>query len=284
MIADNQTNFLYLAHTLPKKYPDFYKQFETVLKECTVDFALLAPTKDIWAVDYMPVQIDKDKFVQFLYEPTYLTDTIKWRKTISDVDAICKSISLSTQKTPIKVDGGNVVKTPSKVIMCDRVFEENPTIPSKELIKLLEQLLEVDKIIFIPTDPYDEFGHADGLVRFYDEQTVLINSFSGTHNDKKEKEFNLRLRLSLHNAGLNYKEIPCNPDTNVSDTDANGFYINYLEMNKTIIIPAFGMKEDEEAYKLFSDLYNDKVIRAVYSNDIAKEGGVLNCISWNILK
>jgi len=55
MIADNQTNFLYLADALPKKYPAFYQQFESVLKVSKIDFALLAPTKDIWAVDYMPV-------------------------------------------------------------------------------------------------------------------------------------------------------------------------------------------------------------------------------------
>lgn len=30
MIPDSQTNFLYLADSLEKKYPNFYKQFETV--------------------------------------------------------------------------------------------------------------------------------------------------------------------------------------------------------------------------------------------------------------
>ncbi len=57
MIADNKTNFLYLADTLPKKYSNFYQQFEKVLKECNINFQLLPQTKDVWAVDYMPIQI-----------------------------------------------------------------------------------------------------------------------------------------------------------------------------------------------------------------------------------
>ncbi len=51
MITDNQTNFLYLADTLPKKYFDFYKRFEKVLAHCNIKFALLPNTKYVWAVD-----------------------------------------------------------------------------------------------------------------------------------------------------------------------------------------------------------------------------------------
>jgi len=47
MITDSQTNFLYLADTLPKNYPDFYNRFEKVLTDCNINFALLPKTKDV---------------------------------------------------------------------------------------------------------------------------------------------------------------------------------------------------------------------------------------------
>ncbi len=72
MITDSQTNFLYLADTLPTKYPDFYKRFEKVLTDCNTNFALLPNTKDVWAVDFMPIQTDQNKFVRFVYNPSYL--------------------------------------------------------------------------------------------------------------------------------------------------------------------------------------------------------------------
>lgn len=279
MISDSKTNFLYLADTLPKKYSNFFEQFETVLNNCDIKFQLLPQTKDVWAVDYMPVQIDKDSFVQFVYNPDYLRDTIKWSKTISDVDAICKAINLSPQKSNIILDGGNVTRTTDKVIMCDKIFTENPTIKEKDLIKELQNLFQVDKLIFIPTHPIDFTGHADGMVRFYDSNTVLINDYS-----KEDINFQLRFRLSLHNAGLNYIEIPYNPYDNQKDQHANGEYINFLQMQQAVIIPTFGIKQDEAVVKQFEQLFAGQTVATVDGNDLAYDGGILNCITWNIYK
>ena len=137
MIPDNSTNYLYLADSLPIKHPKFYTRFEKVLQNCNIDFKLLPHTKDIWAVDYMPIQISKDKFVQFTYSPDYLNE---YRDTISDVDKICKAIGLTTHKSSLIVDGGNISRTTDKVIMCDKVFHENKKIPEKELINQLTTL------------------------------------------------------------------------------------------------------------------------------------------------
>src|SRR5687767_12344656 len=105
MIPDSQTNSLYLADTLPKKYSNFYSQFEKVLDQCSISFKLIPQTKDVWAVDYMPVQIDKNRFVRFVYNPKYLQSK-KYLKTISDVDTICEEIGIRTIKSNIILDWG----------------------------------------------------------------------------------------------------------------------------------------------------------------------------------
>ena len=38
MIPDYKTNLLYLADALPKDYPNFYTQFEKILKYCGISF------------------------------------------------------------------------------------------------------------------------------------------------------------------------------------------------------------------------------------------------------
>ena len=278
MIPDSQTNFLYLADTLEKKYPDFYARFVKTLTELKIPFDFLHGTKDVWAVDYMPVQITKDRFVQFVFNPDYLRDSIKWRKTISDVDSICVKLSLQPKKWKIVLDGGNVTRITDKAIMCDKIFSENRGYSERTLIDELKEIFEVDQLIFIPTHPIDFTGHADGMVRFYDKDTVLINDYS-----REKPEFRRRFRLALHNAGLKYIEIPYNPYSNKTNMHANGEYINFLQMQQGIVLPVFGMKEDDVVLRLFEQLYAGVAIATVESNELAVDGGILNCITWNIL-
>ncbi|HEV8079499.1 MAG TPA: agmatine deiminase family protein [Chitinophagaceae bacterium] len=276
MVTDNKTNSLYLADCLPDKQPKFFQRFEKVLNTFGIRYSFLPNTKDIWAVDFMPIQISKDKFVQFTYNPDYLQPK-KYQKTISDVDSICKAINLTTQKSKLIVDGGNVSKTADKVIMCDKIFHENKNLSEKEVIKQLRQLFQVDKIYFIPWDINDFTGHADGMVRFIDNDTVLINDYS-----KENAEFQRCFRMSLHNAGLDWIELPYNPPNDPKLTSARGLYLNYLQMQQAIIVPTFKTKHDDKALKVLEQVFKGQTFATVESNDLANEGGILNCITWNI--
>lgn len=278
MIHDNQTNLLYLADTLPKFYPTFFKRFEKVLNDCNITFQLLPNTKDVWAVDYMPIQIESGKFIRFVYKPKYLKSKADL-KTISNTDTICEKIGIETTKSNLMIDGGNVLRSSDKVLMTDRIFEENPAIDHKQLIKELRDLFQVDKLFLIPEQPKDLTGHADGMVRFFDDHTLIINDYK---NEKKE--FMRAFELAIHNTGLDYIKIPYNVDGNKKDIQANGVYINYLQMENIIIVPTFGIKEDDDVVKQFEENFKGQSIVTVNSKEIANEGGILNCISWNIKK
>ena len=282
MISDQQTNLLYLADSLPKNYPIFYRRFEELLKNCGVKTAFLPHTKDVWAVDFMPIQININKFVQFIYNPPYLQSK-KNLKTISDVSTICKLIEIEPIKAKIILDGGNVIRTTDKVILTDRIFSDNPTYDKKKLVKELHDYFEVDKLFLIPEQPKDFTGHSDGMVRFIDNQTIFINDYQD-ENKKEVKQFIKAFEIAIHNTGLDYIKLPYNPYLNNNDVQANGYYINYLQMENIIIIPIFGFKEDEIAVKQFENIFNNHSIVTINSNEIANDGGVLNCISWNILK
>jgi agmatine deiminase len=278
MITDKETDFLFIAGCLTrrKKYSSFLMRFAEVLKENNINSCLLPNTKDIWAVDYMPIQIEIGTFIQFVYNPDYLQSKT-YLKTISDADAICKTINITTAKSPVIVDGGNVIRGNDKVIMCDKVFKENPGYKEKELIKTLEEAFKVDKLIFVPWDKSDFLGHADGMVRFLDDDTVFINDLS-----KENHQLQTSFKMSLHNAGLDWIEIPYNPYNNSSRSRANGTFLNFLEISDFVLIPSYGMKEDEEALKIYDTYFCRKKIKTIDCNAIANDGGILNCITWNI--
>ena len=278
MIPDSLTNFLYLADCLPKKYPTFFTSFEKLLNECKINFELIPHTKDVWAVDYMPIQTAGNKFVQFTYNPSYLQFK-KWLPTISDVDKICETMGLAPLKTDIVLDGGNVVRSAHKAIMTDRIFKENPHYERKQLIKKLQELLQIDKLYFVPEQPGDFTGHSDGMVRFINEDTVVINDYN------KEKDwFKRAFEIAIHNTALDYITLPYSLEGNTTNTQANGDYINYLQMQNCIIVPTFNKNADEPAVSKLEEIFPEQTIKTIDCSEIANDGGVLNCISWNITK
>jgi agmatine deiminase len=276
MLSDQNTNHLYLSGLLPQFYPDFFKRFKSVLSALNIPIELLPNTKDIWAVDYMPIQADNDRFIRFVYDPDYLKET-KYAKTRTDSRLVCDAINLKYQDSKIILDGGNVVKSANKVIMCDKIFNENPHIPMKKLIGQLIEIFEIDQLVFIPWEgeKYDYTGHSDGMVRFINEDTVLVNVYSNV-----DLNHHKAVRAALHNGGLDWVDMPCNPSTNKDS--AEGFYINYLEMQQGIIMPTFNSDFDDNALKVIEEVFKGRQITTLDSNEIAKQGGILNCISWNI--
>lgn len=275
MLQDNKTNKLYLSALLKgSKYLSFFNRFEEKLIERNIQFELLENTNDIWARDYMPVQIEEDKFVQFVYNPSYLK---KYPELLTNVDPILSAIGVETIKSKLLVDGGNVIRSKDKIFICDRIFSENGGLEKSYILRELETVFETDKIIILPTDPEDEFGHADGVVRVIDTDTVLINQYR--HEDASYKG---QLLAVLKEAKLNWEELPFNPYDNKNKLDAKGIYLNYLQMEGVLFLPIFGLREDDLAIKKMEELFSASTIVPIMSNEIAKQGGVLNCISWNI--
>ena len=277
MIADGVTNFLYLSGCLPKFYPEFFDGFKKVLVDSQIPYELLPNTKDIWARDYMPVQVGTNNFVQFVYDPDYLKP-MKYKHLNSNQDDVCKDLNISRKKSKLVVDGGNVIRSADKIIMCDKVFNENSHLKKGNVILELEELFLTDKIYFIPWNKCDYTGHADGMVRFIDEDTVFINASTNENPD-----YERCLRESLKKAGLSIIELPYKSPEDPTHESARELYLNYLEMNQAIIIPVFGEMEDDDAVKILEDTFTGKSVVTLESNEIAIKGGVLNCISWNIV-
>lgn len=70
------------------------------------------------------------------------------------------------------------------------------------------------------------------------------------------------------------KTHPMHPDC------AIGVYINYLEVNNLIVVPVFGREEDKEDVAAIQKAFPNKQVESINYDDVALEGGLLNCTSW----
>lgn len=279
MIADKDTDFVYLSDLLRTKsgFAETCSRICSILDRRYKKYDFLKGTKDIWARDYMPIQTDNDRFVQFRYEPTYLKEYLELQ---SDPKSVCELNNLNPIFSKINLDGGNVVKWTDKVLITDRIYSENPEFNDNgQLIKEIETLLE-SEVIIIPQIKSDFTGHADGLVKLIDSNTILGNDL-----DFEYKYWSKAMQNLISDKNFKYINMPIFEYKEKEFPDsAIGCYMNYLEIGDLIVFPIFEVSgnKDKEAIDLMTELYPDKTIEPININPIAREGGLMNCITWNI--
>ena len=235
-----------------------------------IKYKLLNNTKDIWLRDFMPVKTKSGKYISFRYEPSYLADA-PWLRTDFKTDIAPNFNVDNLTYSDVNLDGGNVVFSPSKekVIISDRVFSENHGISEAELAAKLEKLLEAN-VLIIPSLKSDMTGHADGMVRFVSENTVVTNSPLSPFG------FETKVKKTLQKYGFNVIDFPYFYSKGSS---AVGCYLNFLETEQCVFLPVFGVDADNEAINKAKSIF-DKTIIPININEIAQDGGLLNCISW----
>lgn len=259
-------------------FPETCNQIINALKSKGIKPKFLPKTNDIWARDFMPIQVSGNKFIEYRYDPDYL-QAKKYRKNKSYPDIICEAIGLKTEKTDLIIDGGNVVKSKDCVILTDKVILENKDNYTKEnLTNKLKELFEIDKIVLIPWDKNEPYGHADGMIRFINEKSVLIQKYF----DGYDKVFKNKIFEELDKHGLSWEKM----EFNVENEDENNWgYLNFLQTQNIILFPIFGIDEDNQAFeqmKKYYPEYSDGRILKINMGEIIENGGALNCISWTI--
>lgn len=267
---------VYLSELLKERYPDTCDRLIQILKKHDVNYDFIKGTKDIWCRDYMPVQTNTGKYIQFRYDPSYLKTNEEWEASRSDVKEVCEVNNIDAHFSDINLDGGNVLICDDRAIISNRVYSENPDMGKEEIVCKLKTLLECAEIIIIPAENDDMTGHADGMVRFVNRNTILGNKLADEYKYWREG-----MQKVIAEYNLKYIDMPFfEPKDSKHPLSAIGVYVNYLEVNNLIVLPVFGRDEDKQAIEIIQASFPDRIIETIDYNDVALEGGLLNCTTW----
>lgn len=328
---------------LSELYPDFFKLLIETLKSNHISPQILPDTPisnnssnlskykiynslDIWARDYMPIQIESNKYIHYHYLPDYLLDGVSYHGKITNSFRLELKLHLECENLNLILDGGNIIKTDEAVIMTNKVFEENYPLSQSEIKHRLEKSFGLP-IIFIPwnkSSMEDVYGHADGVVRYIGNNQVLIPAFKDKSNRIIDSYvYSVYEALLPYLGSQNIKTLPV-VSTEKGAMNYNWGYINYLRIGNFILLPQFSKdsfsdknlaklniilkkkKLKDGIFEIFEEIdeltqkqleHDDKEIKNYFINNfpdcniatfpcslLAKEGGVLNCISWTIKK
>lgn len=272
MIHDSDANTVCLSPWLDSEFPDIFAGLTDILKKHHVACETITGTNDLWCRDYMPIQIDDNRFVCYTYRPDYLMKRASDRRFITDSHKVCRQLRLDAKYTDIVIDGGNVVKAGNHIIMTEKVFAENPQFDRKSLIDELENLFECE-LLFLPWDKAEKYGHSDGIVKAISDDTVLMTNYYDFDRNMAD-EIKARLSTAFNVELLHYE---------CRKWDSRSWaYINFLTAGNLIVLPKLNTMYDEQALTQINMYYPDCTVVQLDVTGSVAAGGGLNCITWCI--
>lgn len=277
MITDNLTNIVYFSDLLPEKCPILNSRLVDVLEKHDIPYSYLSGTKDIWCRDYMPIQVNAERFVFFKYTPDYLQDKAGLRIQTNPDDVFqvegnnLKKLLQQSITINLVLDGGNVVKCDDVIVMTDKVFVENKNKTPAKVEHILKDVFRCE-IIFLPWDG-DMCGHSDGIIHYAGNNRVLITNYKDfsryyyyRYLKLLEKKFEV-IPLKYNAKGLHAR---------------SWAYINFLQIGNLLLVPQLGLEEDIQALEQISKAFPNCDTVGIPALEAVRRGGALNCISWNI--
>ena len=274
VIPDWRTNFLYFSELLPRKHPKLFKNLISILNRENIKYDFIYSTADIWCRDYMPIQINKNTLVQFIYNPKYLREK-KYENLKTNPEKVFwkEKEEFTIRFSDLVIDGGNVICSEKAVILTDRIFEDNKHLKKENVLEKLSKVFQTENIYIVPKQPYDLYGHIDSMIRFINNDSILINDFSKESPSfiSKFNRFlkNLPFDLVFLNIKAFHKYSWC--------------YLNYIRIGNTILVPVTGHYGEHHVIEQLKKIFNGHEIYEIPSIPILRKGGGLHCITWNIL-
>lgn len=183
----------------------------------------------------------------------------------------------------------------------------NPTLSQLEIEETLKIYLGVTKVIWLENGIYEDETneHVDNMACFIKPGVVAL-AWTNDKNDPQYQFSNEAYKLlskvtDAKGRKLEIIKIKVPQPMYMSKNEARGIqigkynaksrlegmrlaasYINFYQGEKFVILPAFGVPEDELAYKQLRKLYPEKEIIQLNTKEILLGGGNVHCITMQI--
>jgi len=252
------------------------------------------PTNDAWCRDHGPAFLINPTAAQpkvivdwgynawgNKYPPYDLDDVIPTR--------IAEQVGIPVFHPGIVMEGGSVEFNGQGTLLTSTACllnpNRNPHLNQAQIETLLRDYYGVEQILWVDEGIVgdDTDGHIDDTVRFVNADTVL----TVIETDRNDENFSLlehnlkqlkAMRL-LNGKQLNIVELPMPTALHYEGQRLPCSYANFYIANKSVIVPIFNCKQDEQALRIIQDCFPDRSVIGIDSSDIIWGLGSFHCLS-----
>ncbi len=262
----------------------YHKNIDII--ECKLD--------DSWMRDIAPIFYNEDeklKSISFEFNgygkyPDYLNDN-KISKFISNY------LNIPTKISDLVIEGGAITYDDKKNLFSTKnvIFNKNRKQKhnSEYIIEELKLLFDLNYIFFFENGLMedDTDGHVDNLLCPIGKNKYLIattHKLDPNYEILEKNKSDLIKFFKDTNQTFDLIEVPLPTRKKINNKNIISSYINFYFSKNKIILPKFNVKEDNEVKLIFENLFPNREIIMLETENINYGGGNIHCITMNVPK
>lgn len=256
---------------------------------------------DAWIRDSGPLFVKKSNDIRMVKDGFNAWGGLysDWSDDLKITPELSKIFNCGYYENSFVLEGGNITTDGKGTAILVEECIINPnrnTLSKDEIERLLKDGLGLIKIIWLKYGFVDDEtgGHIDNVCRFLPDGSIVI---TWTDDEKhpmydrcREIEMSLKEQadyLTVHKLvtpPAQYRKVSEAIDCDgakkrLSEELLTASYINYYETDKVVLVPQFGVAEDEIAVKQIKSLFGTREIAPIYTREYILAGGGLHCLT-----
>jgi len=244
-------------------------------------------TDDTWARDCSALCVENNSLVELL---DFTFNGWGGKFEASKDNAMTKHINKDITTHDFILEGGAIESNGADTILttskCMLNKNRNAELNSIQITQKLNSFFGTTKILYLNHGYLagdDTDSHIDTLARFIDKSTIMYVKCE----DKDDEHFTeLRLmekELQVIADDNNYRLIalPMCDAIYYEKERLPATYANFLFVNGAVLVPTYGVRQDEAALQIFRDTFTDRDIVEVDCSVLIRQHGSLHCVTMN---
>jgi agmatine/peptidylarginine deiminase len=273
---------------------DNIEEVKKHFKEDANLFFIEYETNDTWARDCSALCISDDNEVKLL-NFTFNAWGGKFEASKDNLmsSSISKHYSSKMASVDFVLEGGAVESNNNGFILttsaCMLNENRNPTLNKTQVTKKLNDFFGSCEILYLDHGYLagdDTDSHVDTLARFADEKTIMYVKCEDK-NDEHFKELSL-MEEELKNFSKIYDfsliSLPMTDAVYFEEERIPATYANFLFVNGAVLVPIYGVKQDEIALNIFKNTFKGRDIIGIDCSVLIKQHGSLHCVTMNFAR
>ena len=251
-------------------------------------------TNDTWARDCSALCIEDGNSIKLLdFTFTGWGSKFEASKDNAMSSAIKKCYDKELKKVDLILEGGalesNGVDTILTTSECMLNKNRNAKSSRDQMSKKLQDEFGMSRILYLNHGYLagdDTDSHVDTLARFIDEKSIMYVQCTD-ESDEHFGELKLmedELQAFRDEYGFRLIALPMSDACYFDGERLPATYANFLFVNDAVLVPTYGVKQDEEALEIFKETFPTRDIIGINCFSLIKQHGSLHCVTMNFAK